>query len=104
MSRARSRYSQVFIEMADRIDGGRRCAAPDHGDNPGPVRGIKLTRRRTRVPWIYLVYHARSRRPGFVRRGRAIASSVAWQSAISPSTKPGADPELVEGSAIRNSS
>ena len=27
-----------------------------------PVRGIELRRRRSRVPWIYTVYHARRRR------------------------------------------
>jgi len=35
-----------------------------YGDNAGAVRGIRLARRRTRVPWIYLVYHAPRRRRG----------------------------------------
>ena len=30
----------------------------------GPVRGIELRRRRSRVPWIYTVYHARKRATG----------------------------------------
>src|SRR3954470_22334602 len=55
MSRARSRCSQVFIEMSKRVDGGRDGAPCDY---IGAVRSMRLRRRRSRVPWIYLVYHA----------------------------------------------
>ncbi|HEU4937468.1 MAG TPA: hypothetical protein VFT39_13485, partial [Vicinamibacterales bacterium] len=43
--------------MSKRYDGGRAGAPCDY---TGAVRGLRLTRRRSRVPWIYLVYHARS--------------------------------------------
>jgi hypothetical protein len=43
--------------MAKRLDGERVDALNDY---IGAVRGIRLRRRRSRVPWIYLVYHARS--------------------------------------------
>jgi hypothetical protein len=36
--------------------------AGTNGDNVGFVRGMQLRRRRSRVPWIYAVYHARHRR------------------------------------------
>ncbi len=39
------------------------------------VRSVELVRRRSRVPWIYSVYHARSRVPGGGKRG----GSRAWQ-------------------------
>ena len=32
-------------------------------DRHGAVRGLQLGRRRSRVPWIYSVYHVRMRRP-----------------------------------------
>lgn len=47
--------------MAERIDGGRFDAPP--GTYVDAVRGIPLKRRRSRVPWIYLVYHACRRAP-----------------------------------------
>src|SRR3954466_15288456 len=59
MWRARSRRSQVFIEMSERFDGGRFEAPRDYAK---AVRGVRLRRRRSRVPWIYLVYHVRSAR------------------------------------------
>jgi len=59
--------------MTVRIDGSRRGAAPDYSENSGAVRRMRLARRRTRVPWIYLVYHARPRRRGAVTRTRAVA-------------------------------
>jgi len=45
--------------MAKRLDEERVGALNDY---IGAVRGIRLRRRRSRVPWIYLVYHAPSRR------------------------------------------
>jgi len=45
--------------MTERRDGGRFDAPRG---SVGAVRRIRLSRRRTRVPWIYLVYHARRRR------------------------------------------
>jgi hypothetical protein len=41
----------------------------DAGAN-GFIRGIELRRRRSRVPWIYSVYHARRRLSGPPRRLR----------------------------------
>jgi hypothetical protein len=37
------------------------------------VRGITLKRRRSRVPWIYLVYHAR---PARLRAGPVPAAAL----------------------------
>ena len=31
-------------------------------DGNGIIRGLRLRRRRSRLPWIYLVYHAGHRR------------------------------------------
>jgi len=45
--------------MSKRLD-EERVGAPC--DYIGAVRGIRLRRRRSRVPWIYLVYHARTSR------------------------------------------
>src|SRR3954452_16508730 len=59
MWRARSRCSQVFIEMSERFDGGRFEAPRDYAE---AVRGVRLRRRPSRLPWIYLVYHLRSAR------------------------------------------
>jgi hypothetical protein len=80
------------MKMAERVDGGPRSAAPNHGDNLGAVRRIRLTRRRTRVPWIYLVYHAQRRASARVRRSGRIQEPAAarrpnQQSAISISNQ-----------------
>jgi len=37
-------------------------ALSEHREPNGPVRAVPLTRRRSRVPWIYSVYHARGGR------------------------------------------
>ncbi len=39
-------------------------ALSEHREPKGPVRAVPLTRRRSRVPWIYSVYHARGGRGG----------------------------------------
>jgi hypothetical protein len=49
--------------MPERKNEGRWGLTQEH-----PVRGMVLRRRRTRVPWIYLVYHVR--RGGPLRRNR----------------------------------
>ena len=42
---------------------GRAGAPRTADDRHGAVRGLQLGRRRSRVPWIYSVYHVRMRRP-----------------------------------------
>src|SRR4051795_1515047 len=80
MWRARSRCSQVFIEMSERFDGGRFEAPRDYAK---AVRGVRLRRRRSRVPWIYLVYHVRSAR---TRAGGGKPDAAAGRSHASSST------------------
>jgi hypothetical protein len=41
-------------------DGNDRNVRPLLGELPGVFRTIPLRRRRSRVPWIYSVYHART--------------------------------------------
>ena len=37
----------------------------EHGnaENPGAIRELRLRRRRSRMPWVYLVYQVRHRLP-----------------------------------------
>jgi hypothetical protein len=44
--------------MPERKFGGRLDTPLGNAGNPGAVRRLVLRRRRSRVPWIYLVYHA----------------------------------------------
>ena len=75
--------------MTERIRRKPAISGSGSGDNPGAVRGIQLSRRRTRVPWIFLVI-ARPRRRAFVRRAGAVAKS------------PGGDDGLQRQSIIAN--
>ena len=47
-----------MIDMPERNDAGERHGPLRITGAPGLVRGVRLRRRRSRVPWIYLVYHA----------------------------------------------
>ena len=49
--------------MPERKYGGRREVPLENVGNRGAIRGLALRRRRSRVPWIYLVYHDRLRAP-----------------------------------------
>jgi hypothetical protein len=61
------------------ITGKRPEARPTRADISSLVRRMQLRRRRSRVPWIYIVYHARPRHeaggspddPAIVRQGRS---------------------------------
>jgi hypothetical protein len=47
------------VSGKQRTPAGRQLAAAPAGDGK---RELELRRRRSRVPWIYAVYHARERR------------------------------------------
>jgi hypothetical protein len=58
------------MPRADNRDGG--MTRPAGTDGHSIVRGMRLRRRRSSVPWIYVVYHAtdhRHRAPRPSRRG-----------------------------------
>src|SRR5690349_8984624 len=50
-----------------------KVTSPAAGQAPGPcvVRELRLRRRRTKVPWIYQVYHVDPPAPGSRRKNRS---------------------------------
>lgn len=59
-------------------DGYGRDAGPQLLEPHGMIRQVPLRRRRSRVPWIYSVYHAEARdRRDRAHRGRELAAESA---------------------------
>jgi hypothetical protein len=70
--------------MSERLDGGRFEAPRDY---TGAVRGVRLRRRRSRVPWIYLVYHVQSTTTGGRRRAvEKLAAELDAATCVQPDT------------------
>ena len=88
MNEGRRGEPQALSErLITRVEGPRVC----------PVRGLALRRRRSRVPWIFLVYHARRggrpaqgsspSRAGTRKQGVSIASPTRVAQGFSPAVQ-----------------
>src|SRR5688572_24781884 len=94
MSRARSRRSGFFIDMRSRLKLGR--GMPGKNDvTVEAVRAVELRRRRSRLPWIYVVYHAGLRHPEGAA-GRSCAATRSLQVAVAESATRFGDVETSE--------